>query len=97
MPTSTTITPSLTISAVINFGFPTATIRISAVFVISLKFLVFEWQTVTVPFAFMRSCAIGLPTMLLLPTTTQFFPSISMLYSFNILIIPSGVHGTKQS
>ena len=38
----------------------------------------FGIDVVTVAFAFIKSCAIGLPTILLLPITTQFFPSISI-------------------
>ena len=41
------------------------------------KSLVFEWHTVTVAFSFTKSCARGLPTLALLPTTTAFLPLIS--------------------
>lgn len=39
--------------------------------------------------------AIGFPTMLLLPITTQCFPAISILLRFNSWIIPAGVQETN--
>ena len=42
IPTSITIAPSFTNYDVINFGFPIAETKISAFFVISFKFFVFE-------------------------------------------------------
>ena len=66
MPTSTTTAPSFTISAVTNFGFPTAEIKISASRQISLSPRVLLWQTVTVASALRRRSAIGFPTVLLL-------------------------------
>ena len=66
-------------SAFKNFAFPIAIITISACFNILAKFLVFEWQIVTVAF-FFNSCGInGFPTMLLLPTITTSFPATSIL------------------
>ena len=38
---------------------------------------------------------IGIPTILLRPTTTQSFPSIEMPERFNNWIIPAGVQDTK--
>ena len=38
-----------------------------------------RWQTVTVPLRSRSKCAIGFPTILLLPIITQRFPSTSML------------------
>ena len=49
-----------------------------ALLVISFKFFVLEWHTVTVPFSLSSSMAMGLPTILLLPSTTHSFPSISI-------------------
>lgn len=40
--------------------------------------------------------AAGIPTMLLLPITTAFFPLISTLYRCNNSIHPFGVHGTNN-
>ena len=37
----------------------------------------------------------GLPTMLLRPTTTQCLPSTSMWYSSSIFMTPAGVQGRK--
>ena len=78
IPTSITVAPSFTYDASIIFGFPIATIRISASLQISFKFFVLEWQIVTVAFSRSIRSAIGLPTILLLPITTQCFPSISI-------------------
>ena len=79
IPTSISIAPSFISSFFKNFALPIAIITISALFVSSERFLVFEWQTVTVAF-FASNCGInGFPTILLLPTTTTFFPSKSIL------------------
>src|SRR5262249_48702107 len=75
MPTSTTIAPRLTISAVISFGLPAATTRISAWRVIEPRSGVLELQMVTVAPFCKSSNAMGLPTMLLRPTTTAWRPS----------------------
>jgi len=83
IPTSITTAFSFTISAVTKFDFPMADIRISAFFDISFKFLVFEWQVVTVAFLFKQQCINGFPTILLLPNITTFFPHKSILYSSN--------------
>lgn len=64
----------LTISRVRNFGDPIATIRISASFVISDRFSVFELQVVTVAHAFISMRLIGFPTIFERPRTTTFFP-----------------------
>ena len=84
IPTSITVAPSFTISSVTNFAFPIAAINISACLVISFKFLVFEWHTVTVAFLFKQHCINGFPTILLLPIITVFAPSVGILYSSNI-------------
>ena len=78
-----------------NFGFPIATIRISACLHNSFKFFVLECAMVTVAFSRSISNAIGFPTMLLLPITTQCFPSISIFERFNNWIIPAGVQDKK--
>ncbi len=73
-PTSITIDPSFTISLVRNFGDQIATIMISAFFVISERFSVFELQVVTVAQAFISIRLIGFPTIFERPRTTTFFP-----------------------
>ena len=50
---------------------------------------------VTVPFLWSKSIAIGLPTMLLLPITTQFLPHTSTPVSAISSITPAGVQGRK--
>mmetsp|Transcript_3350 Transcript_3350/g.8286 ORF Transcript_3350/g.8286 Transcript_3350/m.8286 type:complete len:244 (+) Transcript_3350:1800-2531(+) len=40
--------------------------------------------------------AAGVPTMLLLPTTTAFLPSMGMLHRSKSSMLPFGVHGTKD-
>ena len=64
MPTSMTTAPGFTISAVTKSALPMATTKISAWRVISERFFVRLWHTVTVPFAWSSNIAIGLPTML---------------------------------
>ena len=58
-------------------------------------------NTVTVQFAFSLSCiinaAIGFPTMLLRPITTQFLPGVFTPDSLSMTCIPAGVHGTNPS
>ena len=49
----------------------------------------------TVAFSLSISGAIGFPTILLLPITTQCFPEISILLLFKSSIIPAGVHDTN--
>src|SRR4030043_1544242 len=93
-PTSMTTTPSLTMSPVMALGFPAATIRISALLVWKAISRVLVWQMVTValaPGAFWSSIlAIGLPTMLLLPTTTTSAPSILVPERINNCWLPAG-------
>ena len=52
-----------------------------------------EWHTVTVPSAWVSSIAMGLPTMLLRPSTTHRFPAGEMPYSLSISMTPAGVQG----
>ena len=59
IPTSMRIAPSFTISAVTVFTLPTALTIISAPRQISARFLVLEWQIVTVPFSCINSIATG--------------------------------------
>ena len=72
MPTSITTAPGLTMSAVTNFAWPMATIRMSAARVTAGRSRVRLWQTVTVASPPWPRCmsmiAIGLPTMSLRPT-----------------------------
>ena len=97
MPTSTTTTPSLTMSAVMDIGFPIAATRMSACNVISDRFFVRVWHTVTVAFDPGRRCinklARGLPTMLLRPQTTTLHPSGSYPLRTNNCWMPAGVPG----
>lgn len=52
-----------------------ATITMSACLTTLGRSFVLEWQMVTVAFLREHSIATGIPTMLLLPITTTFFPS----------------------
>ena len=94
MPTSMTTAPGLTMLLVMNPGLPTAATRISALRVCWARFTVWLWQMVTVQFACSSSIAIGLPTMLLRPTTTASLPSRSIPVRRIISIAPLGVHAT---
>ena len=67
MPQSITTAPGLIHSPGTKHGFPIATTKISAVFTIDVKFVVFEWHTVTVQCFHFSSSDIGVPTILLLP------------------------------
>src|SRR5687768_15805614 len=92
-----TTAPSLTMSAVTNFGVPSATIKISDWNAMSLIFGVLLWHmtTVALPGFPLRDNKIlmGVPTILLLPMTQHCFPLISILYLFSISMIPMGVAG----
>ena len=74
----TSVCYAFTQSALMNSGLPTAPTRISAWATISGRFLVREWQIVTVAFFCSSIIAIGLPRMGLRPTTTACLPSMSM-------------------
>lgn len=78
-PTSITTAHGFTYSRVISPGFPAATISISAVFAISLRFFVFELQVVTVAHALIAMRLIGFPTILDRPIMTICFPISSIL------------------
>ena len=79
IPTSTSTTPGLTISAVTKPGIPTATIMMSALRVCSISSArgVSIWVRVTVALPISKSLAsiieIGLPTMFERPITTWHF------------------------
>ena len=82
IPTSITVAPGLTMSAVTNFARPMATMRMSAWRVIEGRSRLRLWQTVTVasppgPFC-MSIMAIGLPTISLRPTTTTCAPAVGI-------------------
>lgn len=62
---------------------------------ISLKFLVLEWQTVTVACSHFNSSATGVPTIRLRPKTTTFFPTMGTPVLLMSSTQPAGVHGTK--
>ena len=80
-PTSMTTVSGRTISAVMSQILPVATTRISALFVISARFLVRELQLVTVAQALIAMSARGLPTMFDRPTMTTCFHSKLILYA----------------
>ena len=83
--------------AVMAFGFPAATMRISALRVWKAISLVPVWQIVTValaPFCFCkRMLAIGFPTMFDLPTTTTSAPAIFTPDRISSCCMPAGVQG----
>jgi hypothetical protein len=54
-----------------------------------------EWQIVTVACSARSSSAIGLPVMLLRPTTTARFPAISTSWRRSSSITASGVAGAS--
>src|SRR2546425_4216628 len=91
--TSTTAAPGLPMYLVMRLGLPAAATRMSARFVWPARFLVLVWQMVTVAFRFNSSNAVGLPTMLLRPTTTALAPSIRTPARSSSSTIPLGVHG----
>ena len=93
MATSMTTAPSFTMSAVTRPTRPTADTRMSACRVKDARSGVREWQVVTVPLCCNSSAPMGLPTMLLRPSTTQCFPATGMSYSFSISMTPAGVQG----
>ena len=78
-------------------GTPTAAITISLFFTSSSKFVVLECAIVTVQFSAINKLAIGLPTILDLPTIIAFFPVKFFNSSNNSILHPRGVHGTKES
>jgi hypothetical protein len=59
----------------------------------SAKLTVLLWHTVTVALAHFSSSEIGVPTILLLPKTTAFFPEITMPDRLINSIQPFGVQG----
>ena len=79
MPTSMTTAPFCTIAAVMACGRPIAAIRMSAWRVMSARWTVAVWATVTVALPPGDRCisrdASGLPTMLLRPQITTRFPA----------------------
>ena len=93
MATSMTTAPSFTISGVTRPTRPTADTRMSASRVMAASPGVLEWQTVTVPSCWSSSMAMGLPTILLRPSTTHRLPRTGMPYSRSISMTPAGVHG----
>src|SRR5262249_4984575 len=96
-PTSITTAPGLTHSPRTKPALPIATTRISARAASSLKLAVREWQIVTVACLSRSISATGLPTILLRPTTTAFFPLGSQPTDSKSFMIPIGVQGLKPS
>ena len=82
IPTSMMIAPFLTQSLFTNSGFPIAAIRISAFLQILSISTVLECTVVTVQDSFNNNWAIGFPTILDLPITTEFLPANSIPSSF---------------
>ena len=72
IPTSTTVAPGFTQSARTISGRPTAAIRTSASRQAAARSRVREWQTVTVALAFTSRLAIGRPTRIERPITTDY-------------------------
>ena len=70
--------PCLTICGTISPGLPAATIRMSAEDGVLGEVAVLAWQIVTVASRCSSISAMGLPTMLLAPTTTTFLPVTSV-------------------
>ena len=95
MPASNTTAPGFTISAVILTGRPILTTRISALLVIAARSWVCEWQIVTVASWRMSTRAVGLPPILLRPTTTALRLAIGIPASCNTVRITSAVEGMK--
>ena len=96
IPTSMITQPSLIMSAFTRFATPTAATMISAFCRCSFRSAVREWQIVTVALRFSSNMATGMPTMLLRPITTAFFPAISTPYRSSSSMHPLGVHGTNN-
>ena|GEM_PF-6576825 len=78
-PTSIMIDLSDTIEVLIKFGFPIADIMISAPRVCSMRFSVLLLQQTTVAHLFISMSDMGFPTIFDRPSTTIFFPRISIL------------------
>ena len=101
IPTSITTEPCLIMSDLRKLGIPKATIIISAFFVKLCISGVRLCTKVTVEFPgldlLLIKILIGLPTILLLPMTTVFLPSVSISYLSISSIIPCGVAGIKES
>ena len=74
MPTSITVAPGFTMSAVTAAALPTAATSTSRLPAPLARSRVRLWQIVTVAWRGSRSSAIGLPTMLERPTTTARAP-----------------------
>src|SRR5256885_1932287 len=96
MPTSMTTAPGFTMLAVTRLGLPAATTRTSAWPVIAPKSGVLELQMVTVAPFCKSSSAIGLPTMLLRPTTTAWRPRTPIPSCSSSFLTPRGVHCRKR-
>ena len=97
MPTSITVAPGFTQSALTNPGMPTAATTISAPRTCAATSRVRLWTVVTVALSFSSNAAIGLPTMFERPITTASIPDRSGCRSFSSITHPSGVHGTSPS
>ena len=96
MPTSMTIAPGLIMSPVTRRGLPVATTSTSARRVCPARSRVREVQMVTVALRWSSMSAIGLPTMLLRPTTTASRPSSATPDADPACAMhPAGVHGTN--
>ncbi len=74
---------------------PIAATRMSAVAATRASSTVLEWQTVTVQCSRNNSTAIGLPTMLLRPSTTARRPTSGISLRLSNSMMPAGVQGTN--
>mmetsp|Transcript_38594 Transcript_38594/g.46686 ORF Transcript_38594/g.46686 Transcript_38594/m.46686 type:complete len:260 (+) Transcript_38594:83-862(+) len=96
VPTSMITAPGLIHSFLTICAWPQHAIMMSAVLTTASGFGVREWTMVVVASALFRSMAAGIPTILLRPTTTAFFPEISTPERLRSSMQPLGVQGTKS-
>ena len=95
VPTSITVAPRFTKSAVTKPGRPMAATRMSAADATAGRSRVREWHTVTVACRCSNRAASGLPTMSLRPMTTARRPSMGMPFRSSSSMMPEGVPGTR--
>ena len=98
-PTSSTIAPGLTLSAVTIEGEPAAATITSALRRCSSKFTVPVWVSVTVALTSLRvrSDPMGRPTVIPRPITTTFLPAHDRPWCSTRSITPRGVQGNGES
>mmetsp|Transcript_26341 Transcript_26341/g.42225 ORF Transcript_26341/g.42225 Transcript_26341/m.42225 type:complete len:280 (-) Transcript_26341:354-1193(-) len=96
VPTSMTAAPFLTQLLLIMCAEPAAAMMMSAFLQIPSGSAVRLCTTVTVQSFFMSMSAAGMPTMLLRPTTTAFFPASATPLRSSSTTHPLGVHGMNS-